>query len=283
MISRHTQRTWDQPAIENKYHDLKRFWRVFQVVDGWSGTSYDPTTGKIDMSDDNKENLRQRYPRWAKKIINEGITVEGDITFDTWANIFSSDRPAGDTIIEAGDDEAFDNVRLQRSQPSDEDLDNQEDQSVNEGETQASTLLDGSDNEENPFTATPMRLETPGESPTARIPPNEGIRRRSRKRRDRLGNEGQAVNEGIKALTDALIARDSQPRQHHIVTRMVGAEDMETAIKDCFEFTKERGMQFSIRLVRWLREDPMNPLLWNSLPSREAKDAWLDDQVNDES
>ncbi|KAL9477576.1 hypothetical protein ACSS6W_007417 [Trichoderma asperelloides] len=64
-----------------------------------------------------------------------------------------------------------------------------------------------------------------------------------------------------------------QPRQHIITQEDEGAADFEKAFK--FSLTEERGMEFVNRLQDWIKENPTNAVVWNALPSKEARDAWL--------
>lgn len=34
-------------------------------------------------------------------------------------------------------------------------------------------------------------------------------------------------------------------------------------------------MEFVIRLLDWFKENPTNAVVWNALPSKEARDSWL--------
>lgn len=81
----------------------------------------------------------------------------------------------------------------------------------------------------------------------------------------------------LAELSRAVTASLSRPREHVIthIYEKVDAEDFQKAVRDCCSLTEERGMDYVIRIVKWLREDPMNAILWNALPSKEARDAWL--------
>lgn len=61
------------------------------------------------------------------------------------------------------------------------------------------------------------------------------------------------------------------PKKHIINSRAPGAEDMEKASKDCQLFFDEFGIHNMVKVIMWLKENAMNPPLWNSLSSKEAK------------
>ncbi|SPJ73829.1 uncharacterized protein FTOL_03559 [Fusarium torulosum] len=64
---------------------------------------------------------------------------------------------------------------------------------------------------------------------------------------------------------------------NEFIIRPVGAEDLETAIKDCTQlFTESHGVPFVIKVTHWLREDPLNAVVWNSLKEKELKEAFVE-------
>ncbi|KAG6071081.1 hypothetical protein E4U33_003900 [Claviceps sp. LM78 group G4] len=61
------------------------------------------------------------------------------------------------------------------------------------------------------------------------------------------------------------------PTEHIINARAPGADDMEKASKDCQLLFEEFGIKNMMKVIMWLTEHAMNPPIWNSLSSKEAK------------
>ncbi|KAG6254653.1 hypothetical protein E4U23_005793 [Claviceps purpurea] len=61
------------------------------------------------------------------------------------------------------------------------------------------------------------------------------------------------------------------PREHIIHARAPGADDIEKASKDCQLLFEEFGIHNMVKVIMWLNENAMNPPIWNSLCSKEAK------------
>ncbi|KAL6903981.1 hypothetical protein GGI43DRAFT_399324 [Trichoderma evansii] len=80
-----------------------------------------------------------------------------------------------------------------------------------------------------------------------------------------------ALTELVRAIT----VRYSQPRECIITHRIANADVFEKAFKSAFTLTEERGMEFVIRLLDYLKKDPRNAEAWNALPDKEARDTWL--------
>lgn len=60
------------------------------------------------------------------------------------------------------------------------------------------------------------------------------------------------------------------------IIRPVGAEDMDLAVKDCTQlFKKSHGVHFVIRVIHWLRKDPINAVVWNALDGKELNEALM--------
>ncbi|KAG6285295.1 hypothetical protein E4U09_007355 [Claviceps aff. purpurea] len=61
------------------------------------------------------------------------------------------------------------------------------------------------------------------------------------------------------------------PRERIIHPRAPGADDIEKASKDCQLLFEEFGIHNMVKVIMWLKENAMNPPIWNSLSSKEAK------------
>jgi hypothetical protein len=102
------------------------------------------------------------------------------------------------------------------------------------------------------------------------------IKARKQKTKKRAEKRQEGTRRLLGALSQAITARESQPREDIFIYRAVGADDNdEKAIKDIFSLTEERGMQFVMRLVTWIHEDPLNEVLWNAIPSGEIRNEWM--------
>lgn len=289
-------RPWNLKMLENKYYYLKKFWRVFCEAEKTSGTTYDEESGALSLSHQNQQLLISRYSHFGRKVVASGLLVGDGITIDSWQEIFAKDQPAGQHIREAGDADGWahseGNRGLEDHQISEEVEEEEEGLSeVAREDVRPYGPFDSDDDEaiiatqlQSPLppplspTLSPRTSITSGRGSSTPSSFNEAIIGSRKKKARRLQEKrGIASSEAIQQLAAALISRDSQPREHVVIHKQlpVGAEAFEIAVKECFEFFDDRGMDFSIKLVRWMREDPMNPLTWNSLPSRKAKEAWV--------
>jgi hypothetical protein len=71
----------------------------------------------------------------------------------------------------------------------------------------------------------------------------------------------------------SVIGSTSSAMNEYII-RTVGAEDMEVAIRNCTQlFMESHGVHFVIRVIHWLRKDPINAVVWNALEGKELKEA----------
>ncbi|ETS02711.1 hypothetical protein M419DRAFT_97673 [Trichoderma reesei RUT C-30] len=275
MVQRFPGRPWEIRTLENKYQYLKKYWRVFAAAEKISGTSYDPATGKLSMSEQNEGLVTQRYGAMGRRVVSIGLLVGDGITFESWLEVFSNDLPAGENIVEAGDEAAFarDSQNASFISPSPPAL-------LPAARSSSSRpTLSSQPSSSRPTPSTP-RAASARPSQRSSITPSAAFRANSLAARKKKAARSDGISQSFRELTSALIARDSQPQQQqeHYVThnqRTVGAEDFEKAIRDCFAFAEGRGMLFASRLVQWIRQDPLNPLIWNSMPSDEAKEAWV--------
>jgi hypothetical protein len=78
----------------------------------------------------------------------------------------------------------------------------------------------------------------------------------------------------LAELCQVAIASLSQPRQQTVTYYVRDTEDLEKAVSDCWSLKEERGMEYVLRIVK-LGEDSKNPIIWNTLPDKEARDGWL--------
>ncbi|KAL7897628.1 hypothetical protein HDV64DRAFT_251491 [Trichoderma sp. TUCIM 5745] len=97
-----------------------------------------------------------------------------------------------------------------------------------------------------------------------------------RKAKIRAAKKLQAQkNAALAEFCQVAIAGLSQPRQQTVTYYVQDTEDLQKAVRDCWSLKEERGMEYVLRIVRWLGEDSKNPIVWNTLPDKEARDAWL--------
>lgn len=82
-------------------------------------------------------------------------------------------------------------------------------------------------------------------------------------------------NAALAEFCQAAIAKLSQPRQQTVTYHVRDTGNLEKAVSDCWSLKEERGMEYVLRIVRWLGKDSKNPIIWNGLPDKEPRDAWL--------
>jgi hypothetical protein len=78
----------------------------------------------------------------------------------------------------------------------------------------------------------------------------------------------------VLGLLQVATASLLQPREYKII-HVQDTSDLQRAVRDCWSLKEERGMDYVLRIVKWLGERPTNPIVWNALPDKEARDAWL--------
>ncbi|KAG5786547.1 hypothetical protein H9Q69_014363 [Fusarium xylarioides] len=297
---------WDYRRVESRFTVIRDNYRVYQEMANMTGSTEIAEEGRVTISRQQQADLRQMYPRAAARVIKDGIGVDEHITVDRWHEIFSNDRPAGRFITEAGNDDAFarhqgmppptveravssggseqEAVRNRypaeaNSEPSGDEL--PEEVPVEEQATQASQQVDDDEVDE------PLPIPSPGPSQTpvtgrrkrtaaTPIPPNEVIPfPRSKKKKTARGSGGD-----IDDLKELFMKSQSSTHNHVISPRPVGAEDLQGAIRDCTElFMEDRGVDFVMRVTKWLQSDISNALVWNSFKNREVKEALADSSI----
>ncbi|CAJ0544308.1 Ff.00g035520.m01.CDS01 [Fusarium sp. VM40] len=116
--------------------------------------------------------------------------------------------------------------------------------------------------------------------------------RRSQERRKRLAEmevstNGEPSSTQRKKTKTALLNSDliddlqsvigsTGSAMNEYIIRPVGAEDTDLAVKDCTQlFKNSHGVHFVIRVIHWLRKDPINAVVWNALEGKELKEALM--------
>lgn len=296
----HPERHWELKTVENKYQDVKNFWRVFREADGTSGTTYDADTGRLKMSKQNETMIIERHHPYGRRVVANGLLIGEGVTYETWEEIFSNDPTAGHYILEVIDDEGFAaQSRGSRSLEEDVTTHSPFDEEEEEGDLPTYPSFPDEEDEEGVEEIVPMTqpsrrsasrrsasvrsasVRSPSvRSPSVRSPSSQGSGTparsiaRGRKREERVEKEEEKGP--LDRLAAALADRNSKPREHIIITKpAVSPEAIEIAFKDAYALADEYGIDFSFEVVDWIGKDPINALMWNSLPSKEAKDAFL--------
>ena len=58
-------------------------------------------TGKIEMFKANEDAVVAKHRKLGRQVIDNGLIIDEVIVFDSWAEIFASDLPAGEDMLEA--------------------------------------------------------------------------------------------------------------------------------------------------------------------------------------
>ncbi|KPM39509.1 hypothetical protein AK830_g7053 [Neonectria ditissima] len=95
---------WRADIIDHKARDISIGWTVFRSMYACEGVEYDEDSGKLAMATRMKKRFIKDYREIAEQILKDGLAVGGDVTVDTYFEIFSMDGPIGGMPIEAGDD-----------------------------------------------------------------------------------------------------------------------------------------------------------------------------------
>lgn len=264
LDTRYPGHGWELSSVEDECYQMRAFWGAFKEAKDLPGSAYHADTGKLTMSEDLEDWAAYRCTNFGIKSISSGLPIGHGITLEIWQEIFSDSPPTkskeNDNVADVEDATSTIQVNILQdaivSQPLEEgskDAMSASDTSDESLSSQASTL--------SPSTRTML----PGRTGTL----SNVIQ--GRKKRSKRREETRLLLDALNKATDALLAREPQ-----IVTlRPAGADDVEKAVKDCFLLTEERGVAFVARLVKWVSSDPMNAVLWNALPTKEAKDAYM--------
>ncbi|KAH7117458.1 hypothetical protein EDB81DRAFT_916297 [Dactylonectria macrodidyma] len=258
---RFPQQNWVVKTFEGKYRTIRDFWRVFLEMSDTSGTTYNDETGKLSMSSDNRATFLEKYPNVAKQCLNAGLLIGGDINFESYEKIFSDDLPAGALVLEA-DDAGF------RALVTPEDVPDENDPFASGSDD------DGDDDNVELLESTPRTPAVTASSQTGkraasstRFPANPGPSFSSKRRKVVAGN---MTLDDMKELFPA-----EASRTHQVLSRLPGSEDLEKAVSDSMALQKHWGLRESIRVITWLKKDPMHAIIWNSIKSIEGKEALM--------
>ncbi|KAG6109546.1 hypothetical protein E4U13_005787 [Claviceps humidiphila] len=301
------RRKWTAKILENRVTYLKNTWRAFRAAETRSGTTYHEDTGMLQMSKQSADYIVSVYKRYGKIVVTKPLPVSDSMSPSEWGEIFFTDPPAGKTVIGADDDEGFANAARedageeggQSTEQGQEDAETQDNDAGDESPEEDSSdedLLDlrPSPPRANTSTPAPSRTTpapsrtTPAPSTTARpaarssrntpatpAPPTGQPNRMSRSlQQKRIEAQSSELSQVISNVFGSGIGGT---KKHEISARSPGADDFEKASKDCQLLFEEFGVRTMMKVIKWLKEDPMNAPMWNSLSSKEAKIVAIED------
>ncbi|KAM0344843.1 hypothetical protein ACHAPU_007225 [Fusarium lateritium] len=102
--------------------------------------------------------------------------------------------------------------------------------------------------------------------------PSEAGASSVRRRKTKAATVDGELFDDLKSLFET-----NQSTTHNYILRVPGADDLETAVKSCVElFHKSRGVEFVLKVVRWLKKDALNAVTWNALEDKQLKEALAD-------
>ncbi|KAG6034469.1 hypothetical protein E4U19_005660 [Claviceps sp. Clav32 group G5] len=276
-------RQWNVKIIENRFFWLKGTWRAFRAAEATSGTTYNHATGMLQMSKQSAQMIESVHKRFGRYVITKPLPTNDSISLSEWGEIFSTDPPAVDTTIDAHDDQGF--ARAAKALL-------REGQGEAGGGTQDNNAGDGSPEEDvsdedsldlqpsprnaNSPTLTPPSIARPAASssrntPATSTPPNGQPNRLSRTlQQKRITAQSSELSQVISHV----FGPGNEGLRGHIIiqqARSPFAVEIEKASKDCQLLFEEFGIPTMMKVILWLKEDTMNPPIWNSLSSKEAK------------
>ncbi|KAG6093524.1 hypothetical protein E4U30_004238 [Claviceps sp. LM220 group G6] len=237
LSSKFPHRKWKLMAIENRWLWLKGIWQAFRAAEARPGTIYNDRTGMLQMSKQSAAVIESVHNRYGRYLITKRLPTNDIISRSEWEEIFSTPpsvaRPAASSSRNAPSSIARSAASSSRNTPS----------------SIARSAASSSRN--TPATPTPSNG-----------PPNLSPRSLQQ---ERIMAQSSELSQIISNVLGP------GPKKHIINSRAPGAEDMEKASKDCQLFFDEFGIHNMVKVIMWLKENAMNPPLWNSLSSKEAK------------
>ncbi|KAG8405910.1 hypothetical protein J3459_020094 [Metarhizium acridum] len=306
MQEKFPHEVWTVKMLENKHNHLRTFWKAFRDAADRSGTTYDTETKKLCLSEQNIDLIRSKYPKCGRVVTSQPLLTNDVIDYDEWLEIFSNETPTGQFITEAHETKGFISVDRQMEADNSQDnfLESQEtiqarvnhtntvktsgsnsiDDFLEEGPSQgdiinsAQALLinESDDTSDTGEASTPTgpsnpSRRTPQSSLASEIQPNR-LPGSLRKRK-----ASSLQTDLMLAMSEAIHELAKRPRNHIISSnpQLEGADHLERACKDAHKLGEEFGLSLSVQVLSWLQKNPRNPVLWNSLPTKELKQAWI--------
>ncbi|KAG6311391.1 hypothetical protein E4U22_002669 [Claviceps purpurea] len=309
-------RQWTLRILENRVSFLKNIWRAFRAAETRSGTTYHEETGMLDLSKQNAEFIVSVYKRYGKYVVTKPLPINDNISPCEWGEIFRQDLPAMKNAIAANDDEGFERAAAAEEEDTEEEEGrstqmDQEGQEEVGGGTQDNNAGDESPDEDvsdedllnllpsptNSGTSTPApssiarpaarssaarssaargsAARSSRNTPATPTPPNGQPNRLPRSlQQKRIAAQSSELSQVMSNVFGPGIGGT---KEHKITARSPGADDLEQASKDCQSLFEEFGVRNMLKIIMWLKEDPMNPPIWNSLSSKEAKTMMIED------
>ncbi|OAA50467.1 hypothetical protein NOR_00917 [Metarhizium rileyi] len=293
MKEKFPDENWTVKMLENKYNYLRSFWKAFRDAAKRSGTTYDTETKKLCMSEQNVDLFRSKYPRYGRAITSQPLLTNDAIDYDEWVEIFSNEAPTGQFITKAHEIEGSVDRQLEADNSQDDFLlESQEtieasiDVFLNEGPSQGnnsadavSSINESDDNSDIGEASTPQNPPISSQRMPQRLVSRETQPNRlPESLRKRKASSLQA--DSILAMSEAIHKLAKQPRKYIIIStptipQLEGADHLEKACKDAYKLGEEYGLSLTVDVLSWLQKNPRNSVLWNALPTKELKRAWI--------
>lgn len=102
-----TGRSHTYEGLIARFRHLKDFWKVFVDAYQRSATVYHPDSGRLELSEQDREIFLHQRGRHGKKVVKDGLPIGGSVSLETWMEVWGSVLPSGHNIVEANDDTGF--------------------------------------------------------------------------------------------------------------------------------------------------------------------------------
>ncbi|KAK8927207.1 hypothetical protein VCV18_003675 [Metarhizium anisopliae] len=272
MEAKFPDENWTVKKLENKHNYLRCFWRAFRDAAERPGTTYNPETKTLRMSDQNIHLIRSKYPRNGKAVTSQPLLTNEAIDYKEWLEIFSLETPAGQDLTKADTIKVGDANVVEASRHScDTDWLKRCAHSMDNASSPLTSVEDG-DHSGGIVVQQPrkrrrtLRATSQSSTPSPTLP--------ATLLDDLQKGEPQQLAAFI-ALSKVIDGIARQGGKHNIIIQPVGAEDLEKACIDAQRLREEHGMTPVLRVLSWLLKDPRNAIIWNALVSNELKMAWI--------
>ncbi|KAG6278811.1 hypothetical protein E4U48_000362 [Claviceps purpurea] len=245
-------RQWNVKAIENRWIWLRCIWQAFRAAEARPGTTYNDLSGMLQMSKQSAAVIESIHKRHGRYVITKRLPTNDNISRSEWEEIFSTPlsvaRPAASSSRNTPSSIARSAASRSRSMPP----------SIARSAASSSRNVPPSIAR----SAASSSRNTPATPTPSNGPPNRSSRSLQQ---ERIMAQSSELSQIISNVLGP------GPREHIIHARAPGADDIEKASKDCQLLFEEFGIHNMVKVIMWLNENAMNPPIWNSLCSKEAK------------
>ncbi|CAK7275580.1 hypothetical protein SEPCBS119000_006751, partial [Sporothrix epigloea] len=318
LAKRWPEDVWDEDTIRSRYKHIRAVWRAFEDLYSKSGVEFNEQSGRLETTDANWNALIARNPDGGPKLKRSGLAIGGNVTMDTYKDIFFNDQPAARHVTEASDFKKTGAGSARSTTPqssastphpesssfsareevsTSEDPMVLDDDSVLDGEEQATITIDelpddaampqtvesGSGQRDRGSLSVPSALlakaDTNIKSAWNWTASNNGKPFTSIKRMNKLEEDESNIEE-IKVMLKSLLSRQSSGnRERELVLKPPGQETVVPAVRDCYELFAGREDRLAAKACELFRKDANYAIVYQALPSKEAKLQYLETAV----